>query len=91
MRITPVAARVCDTEMHNWMFVHVEADEHGQARHLPHRRAWGLQEDSRHGRDSRHRARAGNPLGPIAGVAALHFGSSTCNVIIQEELSGAAP
>ncbi len=30
-----------------------------------------------------------NPLGPIAGVAALHFGLSTPNVIIQEEMSGA--
>ncbi|MFD2055946.1 galactonate dehydratase [Mesorhizobium calcicola] len=30
-----------------------------------------------------------NPLGPIAGVAALHFGISTPNVIIQEEMSGA--
>src|SRR5690606_31076106 len=30
-----------------------------------------------------------NPLGPIAGVAALHFGISTHNVIIQEEMSGA--
>ena len=32
-----------------------------------------------------------NPLGPIAGVAALHFGVSTPNVIIQEEMSGAVP
>jgi galactonate dehydratase len=32
-----------------------------------------------------------NPLGPIAGVAALHFGLSTPNVIIQEEMSGAVP
>lgn len=32
-----------------------------------------------------------NPLGPIAGVAALHFGISTPNVIIQEEMSGAVP
>lgn len=32
-----------------------------------------------------------NPLGPIAGVAALHFGISTHNVIIQEEMSGAVP
>jgi len=30
-----------------------------------------------------------NPLGPIAGVAALHFGISTPNFIIQEEMSGA--
>ena len=30
-----------------------------------------------------------NPLGPLAGVAALHFGISTPNVIIQEEMSGA--
>jgi galactonate dehydratase len=30
-----------------------------------------------------------NPLGPIAGVAALHFGICTPNVIIQEEMSGA--
>ena len=29
--------------------------------------------------------------GPIAGVAALHFGISTPNVIIQEEMSGAVP
>lgn len=32
-----------------------------------------------------------NPLGPIAGVAALHFGISTPNVIIQEEMMGAVP
>lgn len=32
-----------------------------------------------------------NPLGPLAGVAALHFGISTPNVIIQEEMSGAVP
>lgn len=32
-----------------------------------------------------------NPLGPIAGVAALHFGISTPNFIIQEEMSGAVP
>lgn len=32
-----------------------------------------------------------NPLGPVAGVAALHFGISTHNVIIQEEMSGAVP
>jgi galactonate dehydratase len=32
-----------------------------------------------------------NPLGPIAGIAALHFGISTPNVIIQEEMSGAVP
>jgi len=32
-----------------------------------------------------------NPLGPIAGVAALHFGISTHNVVIQEEMSGAVP
>ncbi|WDR03074.1 enolase C-terminal domain-like protein [Devosia algicola] len=32
-----------------------------------------------------------NPIGPIAGVAALHFGVSTPNVIIQEEMSGAVP
>ena len=30
-----------------------------------------------------------NPLGPLAGVAALHYGISTPNVIIQEEMSGA--
>lgn len=30
-----------------------------------------------------------NPLGPIAGVAALHFGIATPNVVIQEEMSGA--
>lgn len=32
-----------------------------------------------------------NPLGPIAGVAALHFGIATPNFIIQEEMSGAVP
>ncbi|MDW4499360.1 galactonate dehydratase [Sulfitobacter sp. D35] len=32
-----------------------------------------------------------NPLGPIAGVAALHFGISTPNHIIQEEMVGAVP
>jgi galactonate dehydratase len=30
-----------------------------------------------------------NPLGPIAGAAALHFGISTHNVVIQEEMVGA--
>ncbi len=29
-----------------------------------------------------------NPLGPIAGVAALHFGIFTPNLVIQEEMSG---
>ena len=32
-----------------------------------------------------------NPNGPIAGAAALHFGVSTPNVVIQEEMSGAVP
>ena len=32
-----------------------------------------------------------NPLGPIAGVAALHFGISTPNFVIQEEMPGAVP
>lgn len=32
-----------------------------------------------------------NPLGPIAGIAALHFGISTPNHVIQEEMSGAVP
>lgn len=32
-----------------------------------------------------------NPLGPIAGIAALHFGISTPNHMIQEEMVGAVP
>ncbi|MGH6861113.1 MAG: galactonate dehydratase, partial [Phyllobacterium sp.] len=32
-----------------------------------------------------------NPLGPIAGAAALHFAVSTPNFTIQEEMSGAVP
>ena len=32
-----------------------------------------------------------NPLGPIAGVSALHFDIATPNVIIQEEMVGAVP
>ena len=32
-----------------------------------------------------------NPLGPIAGVAALHFAASTPNHVIQEEMVGAVP
>ena len=32
-----------------------------------------------------------NPLGPIAGIAALHFGVSTPNFVIQEEMVGAVP
>lgn len=32
-----------------------------------------------------------NPLGPIAGVAALHFAVSTPNHMIQEEMVGAVP
>jgi galactonate dehydratase len=32
-----------------------------------------------------------NPLGPIAGTVALHFGISTANVVIQEEMVGAVP
>ena len=32
-----------------------------------------------------------NPLGPIAGVAALHFAMSTPNHVIQEEMVGAVP
>lgn len=32
-----------------------------------------------------------NPLGPIAGAAALHFAVSSPNFVIQEEMSGAVP
>ena len=32
-----------------------------------------------------------NPIGPIAGVAALHFAVSTPNHVIQEEMVGAVP
>jgi galactonate dehydratase len=32
-----------------------------------------------------------NPLGPIAGVAALHFAVAAHNFVIQEEMSGAVP
>ena len=32
-----------------------------------------------------------NPLGPIAGIAALHLGIATPNVVIQEEMVGAVP
>lgn len=32
-----------------------------------------------------------NPLGPIAGVAALHFDVATPGVVIQEEMTGAVP
>jgi galactonate dehydratase len=32
-----------------------------------------------------------NPLGPIAGVAALHFAVATSNHVIQEEMVGAVP
>jgi galactonate dehydratase len=32
-----------------------------------------------------------NPLGPIAGVAALHFDVATPNFVIQEEMNGAVP
>lgn len=32
-----------------------------------------------------------NPLGPIAGAAALHFAASTPNFVIQEEMVGAVP
>jgi galactonate dehydratase len=32
-----------------------------------------------------------NPLGPIAGAAALHFAVSTPNHLIQEEMVGAVP
>lgn len=32
-----------------------------------------------------------NPLGPLAGTAALHFAVATHNFIIQEEMSGAVP
>lgn len=32
-----------------------------------------------------------NPLGPIAGVAALHYDVATPNFVIQEEMSGAVP
>lgn len=32
-----------------------------------------------------------NPLGPLAGVAALHFDIATPNFVIQEEMSGAVP
>lgn len=32
-----------------------------------------------------------NPLGPIAGVAALHYDVATPNFVIQEEMVGAVP
>jgi galactonate dehydratase len=32
-----------------------------------------------------------NPLGPIAGVSALHFDVATPNFVIQEEMVGAVP
>ncbi len=32
-----------------------------------------------------------NPLGPIAGAAALHFAVSTPNFVVQEEMSGVVP
>jgi galactonate dehydratase len=32
-----------------------------------------------------------NPLGPLAGVAALHFDIATPNFVIQEEMAGAVP
>jgi galactonate dehydratase len=32
-----------------------------------------------------------NPLGPVAGAAALHFAVSTPNHVIQEEMTGAVP
>ena len=32
-----------------------------------------------------------NPLGPLAGVAALHFDIATPNFVIQEEMSGSVP
>lgn len=32
-----------------------------------------------------------NPLGPLAGVAALHFAVATPNFLIQEEMAGAVP
>lgn len=32
-----------------------------------------------------------NPLGPLAGVAALHFDIATPNFVIQEEMSGVVP
>ncbi len=32
-----------------------------------------------------------NPLGPIAGVAALHLDVATPNFVIQEEMTGAVP
>ena len=32
-----------------------------------------------------------NPLGPLAGAAALHFDIATPNFVIQEEMSGAVP
>lgn len=32
-----------------------------------------------------------NPLGPLAGVAALHFAVATHNFVIQEEMSGTVP
>jgi galactonate dehydratase len=32
-----------------------------------------------------------NPLGPVAGMTALHFDVATSNFVIQEEMSGAVP
>jgi len=32
-----------------------------------------------------------NPLGPLAGVAALHFDIATPNFVIQEEMAGSVP
>ena len=64
---------------------------HHPARHLPLRRAARGEEDRRHGGSRSVGVAPHNPLGPIAGVAALHFAVSTPNHVIQEEMVGAVP
>ena len=65
---------------------------HRPARHLPLRRAYRRPRRSPlWPRPPAIGVAPHNPLGPIAGVAALHFAVSTPNHVIQEEMVGAVP
>ena len=74
------AARDLDTQVKN-----VERDSHGAASGL------GGMFKAAAGLAAGVGIAPHNPLGPLAGVAALHFDIATPNFVIQEEMSGAVP
>ena len=64
---------------------------HRPARHLPLRRLLEAKKIAAMAEAASIGVAPHNPLGPIAGVAALHFAVSTPNHVIQEEMVGAVP